>query len=411
MEPKEGEMLNRLVNSGIERWVNGIRRSHNLPIQLSLWNGKNFDLGIFESPIVRVHVRDASALPLLFTSSVDSLTEAYITERIDVDGKLEEVVDAVYRMSVRSKPASRTNRSRQWDKTSIRYHHDVSNDFYKLWLDERMVFSCGDFESGKETLDEAQLKKIDRVLSEIGLQPGQSLLDIGCGWGALVMRAAAIYGARCVGVTLSENQYQLATERVRAAGLSDRVEIRLADYRDLRGTFERITNVGMFEHIGRDHLPSYFLKVHCLLADGGILLDHRITNSDSGEGDTQVPGGEFVGGFMLPSGEHSHISLVTRALRESGLEAIDIQDLGQYCAATLRCWAERYEQHTERIRQTIGETKYRAWRVYLAGCAHAFSIRNVLAHQIVCQKAGGIAPMRSGVPAVNLRQRGGIARG
>ena len=395
-------MLNRLVNLGIETWAGGIRRSHNLPIQLNLWNGKNFDLGIFESPAVRIRVRDPSALPLLFTSSVDSLTEAYITERIDVDGKLEEVVDVVYRMSARSKPASRTNHSGQWDKTSIRYHHDVSNDFYKLWLDERMVFSCGYFESGNETLDEAQLKKIDHVLREIGVQPGQNLLDIGCGWGALVMRAASTYGARCVGITLSENQYQLATERVRAAGLSDRVEIRLEDYRGVRGTFERITSVGMFEHIGRDHLPSYFSKLRSLLADDGMLIDHRIANSDSDKGDTEAPEGEFIGGFMFPSGEHSHISLVTRALQESGLEAIDVQNLGRHYATTLRCWAERYEHHAERIRQAVGETKYRTWRVYLAGCAHTLSIGNASAHQIVCQKAGGIASMRSAVPALDL---------
>jgi cyclopropane-fatty-acyl-phospholipid synthase len=394
MEPKEGKLLNRLVNLGTGTWVDGIRLSHNLPIQLSLWNGQVFDLGIFENPVVRIHVRDPSALPLLFTPSLDSLTEAYITERIDLDGKLEEVVDTVYRMSTlpakssaRSKPASQTKHSRQWDKTSIRYHHDVSNDFYRLWLDERMVFSCGYFESGDETLDDAQLRKIDYVLRELNVQPGQRLLDIGCGWGALVMRAAANYGARCVGVTLSENQYQLATERVRAAGLSDRVEIRLEDYRDVRGTFERITSVGMFEHIGRDNFPSYFAKIRSLLADDGTLIEHRVTNADSSKGNAQKPAGEFIGRFMFPAGDDSHLSRVTGALQESGLEANDVQNLERHYAATLRRWAERYEQHAERIRRTVGETKYRTWQVYLAGCAHALSIGSASAHQIVCRKA------------------------
>jgi cyclopropane-fatty-acyl-phospholipid synthase len=408
MEPKEGKVLNRLVNPGIEAWVDGIRRSHNLPIQLSLWSGEEFDLGVFENPTVRVHVRDPSALPLLFTANVDSLSEAYVTERIDVDGKLEEVIDAMYRMlpspspspspeksSVRAGTSSRTDRSRPWDKTSTRYHHDVSNDFYKLWLDERMVFSSGYFESGDETLDEAQLRKIDHVLRETGVQPGHRLLDIGCGWGALVMRAAATYGARCVGVTLSENQYQLATERVRAAGLSDRVEIRLEDYRAVRGTFERVTNVGMLENAGRDNLPSYFSKVRSLLADDGMLIDHCITNPDSGKGNAQAPRDEFISRFMFPSGEHPHIARVTQALQQSGLETIDVKNLGRHCATTLRHWAARYEQHAERIRQTVGETKYRIWRVYLAGCAHAFSSGNASPYQIVCQKAGGIASMRA----------------
>ena len=380
MEPKEEKLLNRLVNLSIETWVDGVRRSHNLPIQLSLWSGEKFDLGNFEEPVVRIHVRDPSALPLLFTASVDSLSEAYVTERIDVDGKLQEAIDAMYRMSasqterpVRSRPASRTHPSRPWDKTSTRYHHDVSNDFYKLWLDEWMVFSCGYFESGDETLDEAQLKKIDHVLRKMGVQSGHNLLDIGCGWGALVIRAAATYGARCVGVTRSENQYQLATERVRAAGLSDRVQIRLEDYRDVRGTFERITNVGIFENMGRESLPLYFAKVRRLLADGGMLIDHRISSADSDEGNAQA---------------------AARALQQSGLEAIDVQNLGRHYAATLRCWTERYEQHAERIRQTVGETKYRIWRVYLAGCTHAVSVGNASAHQIACKKAGGIASMR-----------------
>lgn len=368
------------MNLGIETWVDGIRRSHNLPIQLNLWSGAKFNLGVFENPVLRIHVRDPSALPLLFTASVDSLSEAYVTERIDVDGNLEEAIDAMYRMSSspqkssgRLGPSSRTNYSRQWDNTSTRYHHDVSNDFYKLWLDERMVFSCGYFESGDETLDDAQLRKIDQVLRETGVRPGHRLLDIGCGWGALVMRAAATYGARCVGVTLSENQYQLATERVRAAGLSDRVEIRLEDYRDVSGTFERVTNVGMFENMGRDNLPAYSSKVRGLLADDGMLIDHRMTNPDSGKVDAQA---------------------ATRILQGSGLRAIDVQDLGRHYATTLRRWAERYERHADRIRLTVGETKYRIWRAYLAGCAHAFSVGNASAHQIVCQKAAGTASMR-----------------
>jgi cyclopropane-fatty-acyl-phospholipid synthase len=387
-------VLNRLMNLGIETWVDDIRRSHNLPIQLSLWNGKKFRLGSFTIPVVRVHVRDPSALPLLFSSSVDSLTEAYITERIDVDGKLEDVVDAVYRTSAsptttpaRFEPSSRPDHSRQPDKTSSRYHQDVSNDFYKLWLDERMVFSCGYFENGDETLDDAQLKKIDLVLRGIDLQPGHTLLDIGCGWGALVMRAAANYGARCVGVTLSEKQYQLATERVRAAGLSDRVEIRLADYRDVSGTFDRVTSVGMFECVGRDNLPAYCSTVRSLLSDKGVFMEHRITNSVADQSVMQLPKGQFIGRFMFPCGEHPRLALATQAMQESGLKRVDSKNLGPHYAATLRRWAERYEQHAERIRHIVGETKYRIWRVYLAGCAHALSTGNVSAHQILCQKA------------------------
>ena len=242
--------------------------------------------------------------------------------------------------------------------------------------------------SGDETLDEAQIKKIDHILTKIRLQPGQTLLDIGCGWGALVLRAAQKYGARCLGVTLSQNQYELATERVRAAGLQDQIEIRIQDYRDLTGQFDRITSVGMFEHVGRKNLPGYFRRMHDLLADGGVAMNHGITSSDTAGGESSMGGGDFIDRYVLPQGELPHISLALSAAQDGGLEALDVESLRRHYARTLEHWAERFEANGETIRAMVGEKKYRIWRVYLAGCAHAFDADEISIFQTVLQKAG-----------------------
>jgi cyclopropane-fatty-acyl-phospholipid synthase len=265
----------------------------------------------------------------------------------------------------------------------------VSNAFYVQWLGEGMVYSCAYFEHGDETLDEAQLKKIDHILRKIRLQPGQRLLDIGCGWGALVLRAAQQYGAQCVGVTLSKNQYELARERVHAAGLQDRIQIRLQDYRDVSdGPFDRITSVGMFEHVGLDHLASYFGHIRRLLKPDGWVMNHGITSTDACDGETRHGGGHFIDRYVFPRGELPHIGTVLRTLQEGGLEAFDVENLRRHYQRTTQLWAEAFEAHTERIKPLVDERRWRIWRVYLAGCAWAFDNDEVSIYQVLCRPAG-----------------------
>ncbi|AGH83306.1 MULTISPECIES: SAM-dependent methyltransferase [Ralstonia solanacearum species complex] len=385
------------IDRKLEHWISDIRASANLPVLLRLWNGHQYPLGRFDRPTVTLTVREASALPLLLSPTLNNLGEAYVQEKIDLDGRLPDIISVGYQLAA-SAAATGSNalarvvrhfaHTKEGDKASIRYHYDVSNDFYKLWLDRNMVYSCAYFEHGDETLDDAQIKKIDHILTKIRLQPDQTLLDIGCGWGALVLRAAQQFGARCLGVTLSQNQFDLARERVRAAGLEDRIEIRLQDYRDLTGAFDRITSVGMFEHVGRKNLPGYFRRVHSLLADNGIAMNHGITSSDPEGGESSLGGGDFIDRYVFPQGELPHISLALRAAQEGGLEALDVESLRRHYARTLEHWADRFETNGETIRKIVGEKTYRIWRVYLAGCAHAFDADEVSIFQILCQKSG-----------------------
>jgi len=380
----------------LAQWVSDVRAKANVPARLVLWNGDQLDFGTFAAPQVTLKVNTAAALPLLLEPSLDNLGEAYVKGKIDIEGKLSDIITVSYSLARSTMTsAGKLARVRRYfthtknsDKKAIQYHYDVSNDFYRLWLDENMVYSCAYFERGDEDLATAQVKKIDHILTKIQLEPGQSLLDIGCGWGALVLRAAGKFGARCVGVTLSQNQFDLATERVKAAGLQDQIEIRLQDYRDVQGQFDRITSVGMFEHVGRKNLPLYFARIRELLADDGVALNHGITSTDAESGETALGGGEFIDRYVFPDGELPHISLALEAAQRGGLEAFDVESLRRHYARTLDIWTENFEATAEAARKLVVDEKFRIWRVYLAGCAFAFEHDDVSIYQIVCRKAG-----------------------
>ncbi len=391
--------MGSIVERALLPWAQRVRTRVNLPVRLS-WGERgasSLALGTFEQPMVEIRVRDASALPLLIEPGLDTLGQAYVEGLIDVDGPLSDILAVAHRLAESAEPANglmgrirrRFGHTRESDSEAIQYHYDVSNDFYAQWLGEGMVYSCAYFERGDETLDEAQQKKIDHILRKIRLQPGQRLLDIGCGWGALVLRAAQQFGAQCVGVTLSKNQYELARERVKAAGLEDRIEIRLQDYRDVQdGPFDRITSVGMFEHVGLDHLAGYFGHIRTLLKPDGWVMNHGITSTDAHDGETRHGGGHFIDRYVFPRGELPHIGTVLRTLQEGGLEAFDVENLRRHYQCTTRLWSEAFEANAERIRPLVDEKRWRIWRIYLAGCAWAFESDEVSIYQVLCRPAG-----------------------
>ncbi|MHB8623643.1 MAG: class I SAM-dependent methyltransferase [Sulfuricaulis sp.] len=379
----------------LENWANGIRERLALPMRVDLWNGQQLSLS-HEQPEVIIHVPHASALACLFTPSLSNLGAAYVDGRIDVDGKPGAIISISNALAAGtlkmegkfSRMVRKVQHSKKKDREAIKYHYDVSNEFYMLWLDKNLVYSCAYFENGDEDLATAQTKKIDHILKKIQVRAGNTLLDIGCGWGALVLQAAKNYGAKCVGITLSENQATYATALIDQAGLSDRIEIRLQDYRDIKGTFDRITSVGMFEHVGIKNLSAYFSKMSELLNDGGIAMNHGITSTDAGSGETPYGNGEFIEKYVFPHGELPHISLALKSMQEGGLEVVDIENLRRHYAKTCEIWAENFEVRADEIKRLAGDRRYRIWRVYLAGCAYAFNRDWISLYQVVCVKAG-----------------------
>lgn len=379
----------------LSAWMAGVRQQIAMPLRIELWNGQQFDFSP-EPPRVTIRLPRASAARYLLTPSLSNLGSAYVEGLIEVRGAARDmiaVVNALARSTLKeqgrfARIARNFSHDRKKDAEAIRYHYDVSNEFYQQFLDPAMVYSCAYFERGDEDLATAQAKKIDHILTKIRLQPGQTLLDIGCGWGALVMRAAQQYGARCVGITLSQNQFDLARERVREAGLEHLVEIRLQDYRDVRGQFDRITSVGMFEHVGLKHLPDYFSAMNSLLAEDGVAMNHGITSTDPENGETPYGGGEFIDKYVFPHGELVHLGQVLKAMQQGGLEAYDVENLRRHYARTCSIWTDSFEANAERIKTLAGEKRFRIWHVYLAGCVYGFEQDLVSLYQIVCGKAG-----------------------
>ncbi|MDY7576788.1 cyclopropane-fatty-acyl-phospholipid synthase family protein [Herbaspirillum sp. RTI4] len=379
----------------LANWIDTVRSKTVIPLRLQLWNGSTFDFSP-SPPEVTLTVPHVSALRYLLNPSLSNLGEAYVEGKIQVAGPVKSIIRIANLLASQTLQAdgklARITRSIRHSKASdaeaIHYHYDVSNAFYSEWLDSNMVYSCAYFENGDEDLASAQLKKIDHILTKIQVRPGDRLLDIGCGWGALVIRAAQKFGAHCVGITLSEKQFELATKRVAAAGLSDLIEIRLQDYRDTRGTFDRITSVGMFEHVGLKNLPAYFSIINNLLAEDGLALNHGITTSDVKNGETPYGGGEFIDHYVFPAGELPHIGTVLSAMQQGGLEALDLENLRRHYAKTCSIWADNFETGSARIKELVDDKLYRIWRVYLAGSAYAFENDWISLYQVVCAKAG-----------------------
>ncbi len=373
--------------------ITGRLSLHNIPVRIALWDGRHYDL--CERFSVTIRVNSPAGLRHLLRPSLDALGSAYVEGLLDVEGDLDQVFEVAAQLARHAvKPVGRFGRivrsvrhTRQLDAEAIAYHYDVSNDFYRTWLDTHMVYSCAYFKDRSDSLELAQIQKIDHVLRKIRLQPGQRLLDIGCGWGALILRAAEKYGARATGITLSRHQYELAQERIAAAGLADRCQVLLTDYRDMSGQFERITSIGMFEHVGLKNLRGYFAKLRDLMTDDGIMLNHGITSTDPDSGSVPWGGGTFIQRYVFPHGELPHISLAVREMSAAGLEVTDIENLRRHYALTLTHWAQRYEAAAERIRALVGETRYRIWRMYLAGCAYSFDHAWTAIHQVLAVKA------------------------
>jgi cyclopropane-fatty-acyl-phospholipid synthase len=269
------------------------------------------------------------------------------------------------------------------DREAVRYHYNVSNDFFRLFLGPTMVYSCAYFEREDATLDEAQTAKLDLVCRKLRLRPGERFLDIGCGWGSLVMHAARHYGVQATGITLSEKQAELAQRRIKEAGLEDRARVEIADYRELRGSFDKIASVGMVEHVGAAKLPAYFASAHRILAPGGVFLNHGIT----AVGETTSPRRRtFIAKYVFPDGELVPIERMLAEAERAGFETRDVEDLREHYARTLRHWVRNLESRRDEALRHVSEETFRVWRLYMSGSAGSFAAGRIRIYQSLLSK-------------------------
>jgi cyclopropane-fatty-acyl-phospholipid synthase len=290
--------------------------------------------------------------------------------------------------------------SRERDRAAIGYHYNVGNEFYALWLDRRMQYSCGYFPTGAEDIDAAQECKLEHICRKLRLKPGERVLDIGCGWGGLALYAAEKYGVEVLGVTLSDKQVEYANVQIARAGLSDRVQIKLQDYRDLQSeSFDKLVSVGMFEHVGRSHLPEYFAQTYRLLKPGGLFLNHGISIWPGAWPAGARPGGwqrfierRLVGSglfsqhYIFPDGELEPVSEVNLMAERAGFEVRDVENLREHYALTLRHWLKRLEQQRDDVIRLTDEVTFRTWRIFLASSAYGFESADINVNQSLLSK-------------------------
>jgi len=375
-------------------------------VAIQLWEGSQIAASpdtecciIFHDPGV---IRE-----LVLYRSLSRLTEAYLDGSISVNGNMETLFDLekhlkkmhlslgkkwrllwlALQLPGRHHAAAITKQSTKKtthknSSASIAHHYDVSNEFYQLWLDPEMVYSCAYFSNEQQSLAEAQREKLDYLCRKLRLQPGQTLLDIGCGWGALAIHAARHYGVTVHGITLSKAQQQFANKRVLAEGLEDQVKIELLDYRDLpeRAEYDRVVSVGMFEHVGLKNFPTYFGTVKRVLKSGGLFLNHGITSDTRWR---RTPVTRFINRYIFPDGELTRVSEVADAMEQAGFEVLDTEGLRRHYAYTLRRWVQALEASREKAISQTSEATYRLWRLYMAGSAYFFNQGSIGVHQLL----------------------------
>jgi cyclopropane-fatty-acyl-phospholipid synthase len=396
-----------------------------MPVGVRLWDGTCWP---DEAPRpVTLVLKHPGALRTAFLPGTElALAEAYLYDDLDILGDTESVfglADALAAATsnwleklrvariLRRLPPIRNDRHSQRgparmtgkrhsierDRQAVTYHYDVSNDFYALWLDRSMTYSCAYFHSPEDDLDTAQERKLDYICRKLRLRAGQRLLDVGCGWGGLVMHAARHYGVDATGVTLSSLQAKLANDRIAAAGLAGHSRVVVSDYREVApcGTegYDALVSVGMFEHVGAPELSTYFTQAWRLLRPGGALLNHGIARRAS---EQPAHGPSFTDTYVFPDGELTPIHVALGAAEKAGFEVRDIESLREHYALTLRHWVRRLESRHDEALRHVDEPTYRVWRLFMSGSAHGFTTGRLNVYQTLMVKLG--ARGHSGLP-------------
>ena len=367
---------------------------------------------------VTLRLNSLAPLAHVVAGQIGRLAEDYVEGGIDIDGAMRPVIDvasglmrddptlvaesagplAWWRgLMLRSKSLAR--HKAEVDAKQVQFHYDVSDDFYALWLDARRVYSCAYYSRPEMTLAQAQEAKLEHVCRKLMLKPGERFLDIGAGWGGLLLWAAQHHGVDATGITLSRNQHAHVQRLIDAQGLNGRVRVLLLDYRDLDESkpFDKIASVGMFEHVGHAHMPVYFEKIFRLLAPGGLVMNHGITAGGTANHQLGAGMGEFIEKYIFPGGELLHVSQVLHDLARSGLEMVDTENLRPHYARTLWACSDALESRladAQRVLERDGDARgagrvLRAYRLYLAGCAMSFEQGWISLHQMLAARPNG----------------------
>ena len=366
----------------------------NLPVTLVLPDGARVPLSA--APIAEIVARSWRGLRALASPALGSLARAYVRGDLEFTGSAQRILGVAETMvgSVSHGHDRASAQFKSWlnrrrgNRRNIAHHYDVSDAFYRMWLDQRMVYSCAYFRRDADSLDVAQEQKLDHICRKLRLEAGQAFLDIGCGWGALLFHAAENYGVAATGITLSQNQFDHVTREIAARGLGGRVCVELRDYLDLPEAlqYDRIASVGMFEHVGVRRFPDYFGKICRVLKPGGLVLNHGITLNRAGAQRLGSGISDFVEDYVFPGGQLTHVAQVIDGMAREGLEPIDAESLREHYAMTLWQWVARLESHAEAARAEVGDERYRVWRIYMAGSAHAFDRGWLSLWQVVAGK-------------------------
>ncbi len=389
------------------------KRLAGLPVRVTVELPNGQHLGP-EQGDVRLSLRSQAALLALSQGQIGTLASAVVEGWVDLQGSMRDIMAAASAL-LHSDPVGSTaprwstqlvERMRSMalhtlerDAMQVQYHYDLSDAFYALWLDPLRVYSCAYYREPDMTLAQAQEAKLDHICRKLRLQAGERLLDIGCGWGGLIVWAAKHYGVKAKGITLSRNQHQYVRELIAREGLQQQVEVALCDYRELKDApFDKLVSVGMFEHVGRVNLPAYFEAVRCLLQPGGLALIHGITAGGARNRQVGAGMGDFIGRYIFPGGELMHVSAVLNDMADAGLEMVDTENLRPHYARTLWAWSDALEAQLDTALQVLCETLHReqaerslkAYRLYLAGCAMGFEHGWTALHQMLATHPDGI---------------------
>ena len=393
-----------------------------LPIEVRFWDGSR--VGPSDGVAAIVLRSPGAVRRILWAPNEVGFARAYVTGDADIEGDplaairalfqsapaelqigtrtVVQVLGAAARLGILGPPPRHPaeearlrggRHSKARDAAAIAHHYDVGNDFYRLVLGESMTYSCARFVSPDATLEEAQAAKYDLICRKLGLVDGMRLLDVGCGWGGMAMHAATAYGTATVGITLSEQQYELARKRVAEAGLADWVEIRLQDYRDLSGEqFDAISSIGMFEHVGAAQMAAYFGVLGEALKPGGRLLNHAISTPNGAHFDRR----SFTARYVFPDGELQDVASVVSAMEAVDLEVRDVESLREHYALTLRHWVRNLDAHWDQAVELVGVVRARVWRLYMAAAVVGFEMNETSIHQVLAVRPS--ADGSSGMP-------------